>query len=503
MLKDLQLGEFIYEQPAFPDPEYIFKHALTQEVAYNSILIERRRLLHERTAESIEAMFPQQLDEHLSELAHHYGRSGNAHKAIEYLARSAQQAKQRSAHQEAIASLRRALELSRKLPDEAERARHEMRLQSELSGCIAAVRGPSSPQARAEMERTLSLAERLQDKDGIFRAISALHPSYVITMELQRARELSNRSLAMSEEANDPVMIAGSHGELGNILICQGRFLEAEGHLKQAMASGDVRSPWNGITFPTPLAHSLAGWNAWFLGYPDQARRLAEQSMAAAKSQTTEHLVSSCTMWNMRILICLRDFSSLEGAGEFAAATAERGFGGLARLAQFFHGWSLSVGGDPARGIPIIEGVWEDLLRLSRGPTSMHILYADAYRAIGRYEDGLRHVDDSLRLSDETGERTARAELYRLKGELLLAQDSANAAMAEREIRTAINVAREQSAKSWELRASTSLARLLRDTNRRDEARAMLAEIYNWFTEGFDTPDLMEAKALLDQLSAA
>ena len=230
MLSDLQLAEFIYEQPAFPDPEYAFKHALTQEVAYNSILTDRRRTLHERAAASIEALFEDHLDDYLAELAHHYGRSGNTHKAIEYLALSAQQAQQRSAYQEAIASLRRVLELVQKLPDDTHRTRQEIKLQTNLIQCAAAARGPASPEARVEMERALQLAEKLQDKDEIFRALSALHPSCLVALELDRARELADRSLAMAEEESDPLMLAIAHSQIGNILIYQGRFDEAQEH---------------------------------------------------------------------------------------------------------------------------------------------------------------------------------------------------------------------------------------------------------------------------------
>jgi tetratricopeptide (TPR) repeat protein len=329
-----------------------------------------------------------------------------------------------------------------------------------------------------------------------------LHPSYLITMELDRARELADRSLKMSEEEADSLMLASSYAEIGNILTYQGRFVDAQAHMKKALVAPDARSRWPGFfrSFPQPLALSLLGWNSWFLGYPDQARQHVERSLALAKNQPSEFLASASTMWNLRVYICLRDAAILDRARTFAAFTNERGYSGLSPLANLFHGWALAVQGDTAQGIPIMEATLRDLLRMSRMPTYLHALFAEAYCAVGRSADGLRHVEESLRLSNETGERTARAEIYHLKGELLMLQNAANIAEAEREFRTAIDIAHEQNAKSWELRATTSLARLLAKQGKRDEAGTMLAEIYGWFTEGFDTADLKDAKALLDEL---
>ena len=354
------------------------------------------------------------------------------------------------------------------------------------------------------MERALRIAEKLQDKGEIFKALNPLHPSYLITMELERAREIADRSLAIAEEEADPLMLATSHGAIGNVLTYLGRFGESQEHLKQALIAPDTPSRRLGLfgSFPRTLALSLFGWDSWFLGYPDQARQYAEQSIAAARSLPSEIAIASAMMWNLRVFVCLRDRAMLDRAGEFAAFAGERGFAGLAPPLTLFHGWALTVQGDAVHGIPIMEDTFRSLMVLSRGPTYMHALYADAYRAVGRYDEGLRHVEESMRMSDETGERIARAELHRLKGELLLGQDAANIAQAERDFRIAIEVARAQSAKSWELRATTSLARMLAKQNRRDEARAMLADIYGWFDEGFDTLDLKDAKLLLDQLSA-
>jgi class 3 adenylate cyclase/predicted ATPase len=503
MLGDLQLAEFIYEQPALSDPEYVFKHALTQDVAYNSVLIERRRTLHERAAAAIETLFADHLDDHLTELAHHYGRSGNAPKAIEYLAQSAKQAMQRSAYREAAASLTRALELTEKLPDDSDRNRQALKLQTDLVECAAALTGPSSAQCRGEIERALHLAEKLQDTHETFKALNALQPSYLISLELQRAREIADRTLAIADSEADEMMRATAHGAIGNVLIYQGRFRDSQEHLQRAIATADAQKAWPGFfsSFPQPLALSVVGWNLWFLGYPDQARDYAGQSMAIARNQPSGFLLAASTMWNLRVYICLRDSGVRDRSGQLAALADERGYAALAPLGHLFHGWALATQGDIDAGVEEMENNYQGLLRLSPGPTYMQVLYAEAYCRAGRHDEGLRRVEDTLRMSDETGERTARAELHRLKGELLLSRNPSDDAEAEREFRTALEVSREQKAKSWELRAATSFAKMLARQGRRDEARAMLSAIYGWFTEGFDTPDLKDAKAVLDDLA--
>jgi predicted ATPase len=308
----------------------------------------------------------------------------------------------------------------------------------------------------------------------------------------------------MAEEEADPLMLASSHGEIGSILNCRGRFRESQEHLNLALVGPDTRSRWPGFfaAFPQTLVLSLLGWNSWFLGYPDQARQHAERSLAVAKSQPSGFLAAASTMWNLRVYICLRDAAILDQARTFAAFADERGYAGLVPLANVFHGWALAVNGDGEEGAAVLDAGLSEIRALSRMGTGLHVLFAEAYRAARRSADGLRHLEDSLRLSDETGERTARAEVHRLKGELFLEPDAAKIAEAEHEFRIAIDVAREQDARSWELRATMSLARLLMKQGRREEARAMLAEIYGWFTEGFDTPDLKDAKALLDELGA-
>jgi len=498
MLNELQLAEFIYEQPAVGETEYVFKHALTQEVTYNSVLSERRKALHERIGAGIENVFAGALDDHLSELAHHYGRSGNLAKAIEYLARSARPAMQRSAYREAISALTQARDLAQGIPDELGRVRIELELQGDLAECATALYGPTSPQSRVEAERALAVAEKLNDEGRIFKALNALMPTLQMALELDRMRKVAERLLAMGQVQNNPLIIATGYGHMANVLFYRGSFEESLKHIRKA---NDIELS-DEMFRSFPLFPSLMGSNGWMLGYPEQARRHADHALALAGKQPSELFLAVTTTWNFRIMIWFRDPAFIESARAFVNLTTDRGYTGLRLWANLYYGWASAMHDDAARGLAILESGWAKLVESSPGPTYVRALYAEALLKNARYDDALHLIAESIRLSDETDERIARAELHRLHGQILLAENDANNAEAERAFRIALDVAREQHAKSWELRATTSLARLLRDTGRRDEARSMLADIYNWFTEGFDTADLKDAKALLERLNA-
>jgi predicted ATPase len=204
MLSDLQLGEFIYEQPATGDIEYIFKHALTQEVAYNSLLIERRKLLHKRAGQALESMFADQLDDHLGELAHHYSRSDNPAKAVEYLGRAGQQAIKRSAYADAVSSLGAAIDLLQRLPDGPERIQRELFLQLAVGPALIAAKGFATPETERAYTSARELCERVGDPPEIFPTLGGLLVMYLVRGELRTAYELAELLLRRAQNAQDP-----------------------------------------------------------------------------------------------------------------------------------------------------------------------------------------------------------------------------------------------------------------------------------------------------------
>src|SRR5712692_3597108 len=235
LLTGLQTREFIYEQPAAGDVEYTFKHALTHDVAYNSILTERRRLLHERAAQALEELFAARLEDHLTELAHHFELSGNIPKAVEFLGRMGDRATQQVAHSEAIGYFNRALELLPRLPDGASRDSQELDLQMALSWSSFVARGPRAPERESALARARELCEQLGENDKLMEALLALALLRVNRRDFGGGRELAERVLAMAQQARAPVMLAGAHQVLGVVGFVTGQFPAAREHFERAV----------------------------------------------------------------------------------------------------------------------------------------------------------------------------------------------------------------------------------------------------------------------------
>ena len=505
MLDDLQLSEFIYEQPAMGDVEYTFKHALTQEVAYNSVLMERRKLLHERAGLGLESMFAGQLEDHLDELAHHYSRSYNVAKAVEYLERAGQQALQRSAYADSIGSLSAAIDLLRRLPDGPDRIQRELLLQLALGSALFAVKGFAAPEVERAYTRARELCERLGDPPELFSALWGLWLMYLLRGESRRAYELAERLLRQAQSVRDPALLLYARRALGITSYWMGEFLRAREHLEIAISIYDPERH-RPLTFRYGGADagvsclSFAAWTLWQLGYPDQGLKRANEALALA--QALSHPVSLGFAG-----VCFAILHQFRREAPAAQETAERMIALSAiddlAFATSVRGWAIAEQGRHEEGIAQIQEGLAALRRTRAALTRPYCLclLAEACMEAGRLDDGLGALTEALAVAGEHKDRHTEAEMHRLKGELLLRQDHSKAAEAQSWFQRAVETARKQSAKSWELRATTSLARLLNEQGRRDEARTTLAEIYGWFTEGFDTADLKDAKALLDQLN--
>jgi predicted ATPase/class 3 adenylate cyclase len=517
LLAHLQTAEFIYEQPVFPEVEYTFKHALTQEVAYNSLLIERRKMLHERTAQTIETLFHSKLDDHYSELAYHYSRSGNTHKAVEYLGLAGQQAVQRSANTEAITHLTAALELLKALPDTPERTRQELVLQTALGSVLFATKGYGSLEAKRAFAQARELCQQVGETPQLFPVLVGLYGSALIRADLQTARELGEDLMRRTQSLQDPaLLIVEAHWAVGETLLYLGELVPARVLLEQGAALYD-RQQHSLHAFlhgqdPGVFCLTHAAWTLYLLGYPDQALKRISEALALA--QDLSHLNTLGNAFNSVAFI--HQFRREgQAAREWAEATitlaTEQGFPFWLAMGTILRGWALVEQGAIEEGITQIrQGIaaWQATGAEAVRPYFLALL-AEAYGKVGQTEEGLRALTEALALVDKNGERREEAELYRLKGTLTLQskvpsreQSGVRSPEAEAEeyFLKAIEIARRQSAKSLELRAVMSLARLWQQQGKKAEARQMLAEIYGWFTEGFDTADLQEAKALLEEL---
>jgi class 3 adenylate cyclase/predicted ATPase len=525
MLSHLHAAEFIYEQPAFPEVEYTFKHALTQEVTYNSLLIERRKVLHEQTAQAIELLFRDHLEDHYTELAHHYSRSSNTQKAVEYLHLTGQQAMQRSAYAEAISHSTTALELLKTLPDTVERTQQELTIQLTLGGSLSLPRGHGAPEVERAYTRARELCQQMGETSQLFPVLRGLWNFYLARAELRTARDLGVQLLTLAQRVQTPTLLLEAHQTLGATLLWLGELAPARAHLEQGIALYDSQQHHRSLAFLYGgvdrgmgcLAHAF--WILWSLGYPDQALKRSLDSLTLA--QELGH--PSSVVFALSFAATLHQYRREGKASQERAETAitlsrEQGFPQWVAAGTVRRGWALAEQGQREEGIEQIrQGVaaWR-AIGAEIGRSLWLALLAEAYEKVGQTEEGLRALEEALEIVSKTEEHWYEAELYRLKGELTLqkfqtpgskfqvanTQHLVPSPQTEAEVCffKAIDIARQQQAKSLELRATMSLARLWQQQGKREEARQMLAEIYGWFTEGFDTLDLKEAKALLEEL---
>jgi predicted ATPase len=508
MLGDLQSGEFIYEQPAVGDVEYTFKHALTQEVAYNSLLVERRKLLHERAGEAIEGLFHDRLEDHVGELAHHYSRSTNSGKALTYLQSAGELAMQRSAIAQAEVHFNAALDLLGTLPETPERAMRELDLQTKRGPVVMALRGLGSAEAGKVYARARELCQRIGETAQLFPVLWGIWLVHSVQGDLEKARDLADELLVLARRTQEPALLLQAHHALWQTSVFRGEIVSGREHAERGAALYQPElhrshARLYGGHDPGVCCRFLGATALWLLGYPDRALQKSREALALAQELHHLHTIATALTF-MAMLHQLR--GEAQAAGEQAEVairlSAEHGFAMWTANAAFLLSWARAEHGLAEHEIAQMR---QDLAEVETTRAEVFrvqflALMAKRLGETGRTEAGLELVVEALD-AVKKGVRWYEAELHRIKGELLLARNSTDAASAEESFRTAIGVARRQSAKSWELRATTSLARLLAKQAHRDEARAMLAEIYGWFTEGFDTADLKDAKTLLDELA--
>jgi class 3 adenylate cyclase/tetratricopeptide (TPR) repeat protein len=503
-LADLQIAEFIYEQSAFPEVEYIFKHALTQEVAYSSLLIERRKLSHELAAQALEALFVDCIDDHLAAVTHHYSRSGNGSKAVEYLVRAGEQALQRSTFAEATTYFENGLARLEQFPADAERDRKEIAIRRGLADVTIVTSGYAAAEYEHHLTRRYELALQLGDNTQLFYSLVGVSVLSAFRLELGKAHEIGGRLLALADQALDPQMQLQAHGSLANILWLLGDFRGSLEHSERGLALYALNEcrP-SGEEHMRAACLFFASLCTAALGFPDKALQRSLEFLAWAQEQAQPlslafamNCLSTVFGWRRQ------GGEALKYADALLALTVEQGFSNWHSFAQIDHGQALALLGQGDDAIAEIKNAIASYEATGAVvPGWVHSTLAFAYLVAKQPAEGLRVVVRGLNVGDQTDDGEAKAELHRLKGELLLCDPTAMTG-AETSFRAAISTARKQAARLSELRATTSLARLLVRQGKRNEARTTLGDIYNWFTEGFDTADLKDAKALLEELGA-
>lgn len=541
LLASLQHKEFLYEQPAFPEVEYVFKHALTQEVAYGTVLHEQRKTLHEQTAQVIETRYTLQREEHFSELAHHYSRSGNASKAVEYLGLAGQQSARQSANAEAITYLTAALALLKTLPDTAARARQELSLHLSLGAALMAMKGYSAAEVGQIYLRAQELCLQVGEPIQVARVLFGLWAFYSSRGNHPASLALGEQFLPVAKRQQDTTLALMVHLLLGGTVLWRGEFTSAQAHLEHAFACYDPERHRDLAHFMGQDLGSMALVRAaetlWYRGYPDQALERAHHGLSVA--QALRHPLSLAVILDVvvRVHLCRREGQeALAHAEALLTLAHEHGFAGWLGWGTGLRGWALI---ECAARSETQEQREAGLVQLQDGLAAMQAIGVELWFPLflsavaqgsaqgGQTEEGLRVIAEALAMVEKNGERWNEAELYRIKGELTLQQSRASLGQVSNKSQTgqeqsetpksqilnpqcpaeaeacflkAIAIAQKQQAKSWELRAATSLARLWQQQNKHADAHQLLAEVYNRFTEGFETRDLLDAKALIDEL---
>ena len=488
-----------------PDAAYIFKHALVQDAAYESLLHTRRRDLHRRIATVLIDSFPETVEAEPELLAHHYSEAGDAENACGYWQKAGELAISRFAYQEAVAHLNQAVSSLKSLPETPEFLNIELLLQIQLGTVLGATSGYASEVTERAYLRAQELCERLEDNERLKPVLVGLRQAKHVGGDLQAAQDYGLLCLELANRTEDRVLFAQSNFFIGHTECFLGKFVEAQKRFDQSLdayssSQHTAHIRLSGID-PGILALATSAWSQWFLGYPDMAQEASQKAVALAKSfnnpQNLEHALSSAAYTHIRRGEIEAVVASVEAAN---AISEEQGFKMRAAMAGVYRAWVRSMRNEHDRGVAeMVASISAQYRTGSKASkTQYDCLLSETYFRAKRFDEGIFTLRESL--AREAGDCWWDAERQRLLGRFLECGAAPDFALAEAAYKSALEIARGQSAKSWELRAATSLARLWQRQEKLVDARDLLEPVFDWFTEGFDTADLVDAKVLLNEL---
>jgi predicted ATPase/class 3 adenylate cyclase len=510
-LRKLADAGVLFVQGIPPHANYRFRHALIQDAAYQTLLRGKRQQYHRQIAQAFERGLVGTAETQPELLAHHYTEADLKEQAIAQWQKAGYDAVQRSANAEAVSHLTKALEILKTLPESPSHAQQELALQITLGVPLMLTKGYAAPEVEKVYSRARELYQQVGESPQVFPMLFGLWEFYSTRAEYKTATELGEQLVSLAQSAQDSALLLEAYTARGNTLSFLGELVLARRHLEQAIALYNPKQHRSHAFAYSqdPGVHSLsfATLALWLLGYPDQARKRSLEALALA--QELSHPFSLA--FALIHVLYVHRFSwevkaTQERAKELVALSTEHGFPITLAVGAAHQGWALAEQGLGEEGIiQIRKGIetWRATGSTLYYQPFLLAMLAEAQEKGALPEEGLTVLAEALAIVNKTGECFWEAELYRLKGELKLQSEvqvgSEVQDEAEECFRKAIEIAQRQSAKSLELRAVMSLSRLLARQGKKTEARQMLADIYGWFTEGFDTGDLKEARALLKE----
>jgi len=502
-LAQLVSAELLFRRGTPPDAEYTFKHALVQDAAYGTLLRRRRQQLHGQVTATLEGQFPEIVESQPELLARHCADADFVDKAAGYLLKAGQQAISRGALVEAVAQLRKGLDLVSGVTNGAARQEQELNLQITLGQALMATKGYSAPEAGEAFARARQLCEQLNQPQQLGRVLVGQLDFRFTRGELDQAERHAEEICWLGETRNEVMWKCRGSSVSGLICYYRGKFIDARVNYEKSLSLWDPKFRAVTLAPHDPYVASVIHLSRTLLclGYVDQARSRRDEALTEARrlSLYIRALVLSHSWYIDRALESAQMI--LRSADELLAISSEQGFPFYVGCGKMMRGWCLGTMGHPAEGISLLlQGLTTYRTTGVSVMMPFHLMtLAEVYGYAAQPEEGLNRLAEAGQLIETTQERWAEAEMHRLRGTLLLSIREHTAAAES--FLAALAVARRQSAKFWELRAATSLARLWRVQGKRNEARELLAPIYSWFTGAFDTPALQDAKALLDELT--
>ena len=489
-----------------PAATYLFKHALVRDAAYASLLRRRREELHARIAVVLQSDFLEIVEGQPELLAQHFTEAGLADEAVAYWQRAGERAVARSANLEAIAFLKRGLEILRELPESDDRDQVELMLQTALISPSFATQGWAGAGVEEAATRARELTRQIAvETPAHFHALMGIYFYVQVRGEPRRSLEIAQDALACAERSGDSILLGIAHWLSGNAQWWLADLAVARSHLEKGVAFYEAQRDHaetarqgfdNGVA-----CHAFLGRVLWHLGFPDQGLVHAEAAVGVSRAVAHPYSESWALSWAAALYQLRGEAEPCHERAEAALTIAnEQVIPFFGAHGMVLGGWALAKQGRTEEGLARLRSGIDAYRAIGAKIEEIHwlALLVEICRETGRTEEALSTLRQAFAVTEETGIRCFEAELYRLEGELRLRLDDEQSQAC---FHHALEIARAQGAKSFELRAALSLARFWCDQGKRDKAHDLLAPVYGWFIEGFDTSDLKEAKALLDQLA--